>query len=175
MPNHVYCIITTEKTKELQMLHEQSKDLSGGLAQLLMPRPKDQDKDWYEWNLQNWGTKWGFYEQEIDNDTMRFTTAWSLISDELLEKIIEVFPDLHFYYEEEQGWGGEIICDNGKKISDSFYDIPPFGDEGKLGDAYVYCLEEDYEKEGETFTKGWYYDFNLYNKVDEQNVNKITR
>lgn len=33
---------------------------------------------WYEWNVQNWGTKWGAYDLEIrDDSTVKFETAWS--------------------------------------------------------------------------------------------------
>lgn len=34
---------------------------------------------WYEWNVANWGTKWGAYDAVIDDraDRLEFDTAWS--------------------------------------------------------------------------------------------------
>src|SRR5690606_21345130 len=38
--------------------------------------------DWYEWRLENWGTKWNAYSQSLEREsdlsaTLRFDTAWS--------------------------------------------------------------------------------------------------
>ena len=56
MPNHVYNTLITEKPLTVKILHEQSKELNGGLAMLVMPRPTDQEENWYIWNCNNWGT-----------------------------------------------------------------------------------------------------------------------
>lgn len=33
---------------------------------------------WYEWNIANWGTKWGAYNHSMDHErAIRFDTAWS--------------------------------------------------------------------------------------------------
>ena len=45
-------------------------------------------ENWYNWNCENWGTKWGAYETEFkDNDILFFCTAWSKPSDKLLNKL----------------------------------------------------------------------------------------
>ena len=83
MPNHVYNTLITEKPLTVKILHEQSKELNGGLAMLVVPRPTDQEENWYAWNCDNWGTKWGCYDQQIvgqNNEMISFTTAWDTIS-----------------------------------------------------------------------------------------------
>jgi hypothetical protein len=46
----------------------------------LIPRPKKEEKNWYNWNINNWGTKWdveatSHYEDETSLE-MEFDTAW---------------------------------------------------------------------------------------------------
>jgi hypothetical protein len=63
----------------------------------------------YDWNVANWGTKWGFCdcvveEEEEDSIMYSFSTAWSPI-DKVITKMSEVFPNLLFEYfgDEESG------------------------------------------------------------------------
>jgi len=32
---------------------------------------------WYPWSLEHWGTKWNAYSQTIEDESLRFDTAWS--------------------------------------------------------------------------------------------------
>jgi hypothetical protein len=34
-------------------------------------------KDWYDWSVANWGTKWNSYENYMGEDSISFQTAWS--------------------------------------------------------------------------------------------------
>lgn len=48
----------------------------------LRPRPTDQDDNWYDWNCQNWGTKWDMtiidFNREDDYTVwVSFESAWS--------------------------------------------------------------------------------------------------
>lgn len=72
---------------------------------------------WYDWNVSNWGTKWDAYEVEVQTNensplfaVYRFTTAWSPPIP-VFEAIAQQHPEIEMdiQYEEEQGWGGEII------------------------------------------------------------------
>ena len=102
MPNHVRCYITTTKQNVIK-IKELIKDKENGLAEALVPMPQEirnTDKsfpkefgkklnndsaklidkyrfdNWYDWSVQNWGTKWGCYENEIEDKYYSFTTAW---------------------------------------------------------------------------------------------------
>lgn len=82
--------------------------------------------DWYNWNNNNWGTKWDVavssdneypdtrMEGPVDNGDNKvvyynFNTAWG-VPDEALTNLSSQYPDLLFTlsYEEETGWGGEM-------------------------------------------------------------------
>lgn len=58
-------------------------DDDGDLLNWMVPRPADQEDDWYNWNITNWGTKWPitdvYFEQPPDEDTIEFSfsTAWA--------------------------------------------------------------------------------------------------
>lgn len=67
---------------------------------LLRPRPADQEENWYDWNCENWGTKWDV-NIDLQSEAMTrlsdnslsfwFDTAWS--------------PPIAFYeYITELGW-----------------------------------------------------------------------
>jgi len=53
---------------------------------ILRPRPADQEENWYDWNIENWGTKWDV-NLDLQNDAVTrtsdnslslwFDTAWS--------------------------------------------------------------------------------------------------
>lgn len=61
--------------------------------------------DWYEWALENWGTKWGTYDHEWDEGTMilHFQTAWSPMNDEVLKRLGNFFRGAKLHMEEESG------------------------------------------------------------------------
>jgi len=84
--------------------------------------------NWYDWNIRNWGCKWdvGIADDNHFVDTSmdelkdggvqyNFDTAWSPPS-EAIEKLSTQHPNVTFrlYYEEEQGWGGEVEYINGE-------------------------------------------------------------
>ncbi len=168
MPNHVYNTLhSTNKPHTMELLHNSSKELNGGLAMLLMPRPKEEEDNWYHWNIDNWGTKWGCYDQDVEGDQLHFTTAWGSISDELLDLIGLHFPNFIFEYEEEQGWGGQIIYKNGELFQKEEYDIPNWDCIGETEDgSEVYRLAENYIKPNDCYDSGWYYYQNLEEPVD---------
>ena len=65
------------------------------------------DDRWYNWRVQNWGTKWDAYTMEIDDTDMphgfevNFETAWSP-PEEVCHAIREQFDDLSisWFYDE---------------------------------------------------------------------------
>ena len=78
MPNYCDNRVTIIGHKEdLDILEEEKLTFSK-----FVPRPADQEENWYEWNNAHWGTKWEHAEYEM---TMRddhvlvahFRTAWA--------------------------------------------------------------------------------------------------
>lgn len=113
---------------------------------LLRPRPADQEENWYEWNCENWGTKWDanltvdveFESMERISDNMlsfTFDTAWS--------------PPIALYdYISDLGWNVEALYYEfgagflGKYSdgSDAYWEVD-FGDENF--EEFVNELPED--------------------------------
>ena len=47
---------------------------------------------WYDWAIENWGTKWEATEIGCDKNTIIFDTAWST-PEPIFEKLSELLPD----------------------------------------------------------------------------------
>jgi len=79
------------------------------------------DKNWYDWNIKNWGTKWDASEPELMKETERmliynFLTAWSPPI-EWLEKVTKLYPALRFkltYNEPGMAFHGRAKAYQGK-------------------------------------------------------------
>lgn len=70
-------------------------------------KPVDPSQAWWDWRVQNWGTKWELNEVELIDESedyllYRFDTAWSPPV-KWLEKVAKDYPELDFRlkYEEE--------------------------------------------------------------------------
>lgn len=78
----------------------------------IKPRPSIYNEDWYEWNVANWGTKWGakellFYVSDNRREVeINFDTAWSPPTP-ILDAIHELGLDVQAeFYEQEGGYEG---------------------------------------------------------------------
>lgn len=117
--------------------------------------------DWYNWALNAWNTKWGAYDQEWDEGSLHFTTAWSPVHLHLIEELCELIQDDVFYYwEEEQGFGAEVMTKDFKIDENDEYDLPKFGDQivvkrDEYTDEY-WELETPYYKLGKEYPTGYY-------------------
>jgi hypothetical protein len=75
--------------------------------------------NWYNWNHDNWGTKWDACEVVMElgarATSYKFKTAWAPPTP-VLEAMWKQFPQLRFevWFEEEQGWGGQVHVEDGK-------------------------------------------------------------
>lgn len=64
--------------------------------QHFVPMPEEEKENWYDWKLENWGTKWDSHDVTIsegDEHSMRvyYTTAWDP-PHAFLEKFLEKYP-----------------------------------------------------------------------------------
>lgn len=85
--------------------------------------------NWYNWNVSHWGTKWDV-EGEVDRTdptrvVISFDTAWGA-PDPAIDVLASMYPSLVFSleYEEEQGWGGEILWEEGEGNQIREWDVP---------------------------------------------------
>lgn len=121
--------------------------------------------NWYDWRIANYGTKWGDYDNEVEDGNVRFTSAWSPINDAMLDRLSIILPDFVFTYEEEQGWGGEIEYKNGERVEEHSFDIPSW--EEVEDEDEITFLSEDHTQFGETYVRGYYNYYSLYDFLGE--------
>lgn len=91
--------------------------------------------DWYDWNNSNWNTKWSARDADLEEWVhpdleyyelrYGFNTAWDA-PHPVIKTLSEQYPtlEIRFYYEEEQGWGGEYLIKGGKMLWQTEWDIP---------------------------------------------------
>jgi hypothetical protein len=97
--------------------------------------PRGDRKDWYEWSINNWGTKWDACESEILNNdinffSVSFESAWSPPI-AWIDNIMQDFPDLCFILEyQELGmcFGGRLSAQYEVIWEDAHWDIEPASD-----------------------------------------------
>lgn len=71
-----------DKAKIDEVFAALSDEQNGELFYRLRPRPADQEDNWYNWNIENWGTKWDIHTidfERYDDNTIwiSFETAWA--------------------------------------------------------------------------------------------------
>lgn len=127
MPNHVQNIVALkgDELKIREMLETIKNDDYGlGTVDFNKVIPMPESCDWYEWSINNWGTKWTAYgyDKNTDyskNENLWFQTAWSA-PHPVIEKLAQTYPEISFKHEwadEDLGMncgkreysGGEII------------------------------------------------------------------
>ena len=94
--------------------------------------------NWYDWQLNTWGTKWNAYSQEsLSENSFKFETAWATPSNFLLN-FSAMFPEVTFemkYADEDMGYNvGEYHVKDGEII---LMEQPEGGSE----EAYKMALE----------------------------------
>ena len=97
-----------------------------------VPIPEEKKNDWYNWNCQNWGTKWDAYDVDIDDNndifTYYFNTAWSPPTS-WLNEVASKYPNLDFtleYSEPGCDFGGKMNFINGEITLDESYNLSEY-------------------------------------------------
>lgn len=77
--------------------------------------------NWYDWNCENWGTKWNSYSNEkLAWNKFKFQTAWNAVP-QLIEYISKEFPNatiIYTYADEDSGYNtGRYMFYNGEVMS----------------------------------------------------------
>jgi len=98
-----------EREKKIEKLKKENFDKYGA-------------QDWYDWCVANWGTKWGCYDGQINEQSLWFASAWSppipVIAQ--LSKKINISLRL-IYIEEGDYFCGEYIANPDGQNIDNFY------------------------------------------------------
>lgn len=105
---------------------------------------------WYDWNCENWGTKWDasnvdIYEHGKSHKQFTFSTPWAPPLP-VLVALSEQYPNLHIEldWEEEQGFGGTYVFTKGVGVETDSYDVP--------------STHAEHEERGKTCICEWDYD-----------------
>ena len=84
-------------------------------------------KDWYDWSIAKWGTKWNAYQTEIGKTYIKFDTAWS--SPDSFFRVLSNYINFTVAYADEDIWSENIgireyannssfdICDDISKMA----------------------------------------------------------
>jgi hypothetical protein len=92
----------------------------------VIPRPANQDHNWYEWNTANWGSKWDLSDPRRDDSEWEqgivrysFESAWSPVV-EVISALAKEHKKLSFtysYWEGGSDFWGEHDYKKGKEVS----------------------------------------------------------
>lgn len=116
--------------------------------------------DWYDWRINNWGTKWNAYETDIDcfdgSVVLSFYTA-NHGAIPVIKKLVEMFPNLEFFYK----YADEVIaCNCGEVYGvDGSCSVKFVDDESDEAMAlYIECWQEEWDNFKKT-EDGWIYNW----------------
>jgi len=120
---------------------------SPDVFQIIHPRPKEEDENWYEWNNENWGTKWdmrvnGF---NFENEELTFCgdTAWNAPTG-ILNKLVSLgFNMKHLFASmENDDWGYHIHRNEGLTFP---YKRQHLGNAHRMRDSNLEEFNQQYE------------------------------
>ncbi len=130
MPNWCNCKLTIEDCSPELAAYLKENGLSFNKIKPTPPEMLDNESDsWYQWRIDNWGTKWDLSEQEqsdvakdlISEDigfTASFDTAWNPPCQAIVA-LSSMFPNDEFalhYLELGMGFAGSAYISNGKSV-----------------------------------------------------------
>jgi len=115
MPNHVTNVISfPNDEKKVDEIRSFMTDEASGLEfdfNKLIPMPeyifrgnlgaeeryKYGKDNWYDWSIENWGTKWNAYTIRWFSSCVWFETAWTSVP-KIVKALSEKFPDVEMNY-----------------------------------------------------------------------------
>jgi hypothetical protein len=142
MPNHcTNNIVITGSNFNLKIFWDALKKFKGyeeneegeiSIFSSFLPMPEElqnatspgDSPNWYDWAIENWGSKWGDYDTDLDFDGDRitgcYTSAWGPCN-EGIKTVSALFPKLTFevnYHELGMMFIGAQVCENGEEIAE---------------------------------------------------------
>jgi len=137
-------IVSQQEYDKWVMNEKKDEDIFGSNRCITQQMSDDMKKkygadNWYDWAINNWGTKWNAYDIHIVDDQVTFHTAWSTPFRAMV-KLSEAFPDVVIsvrYYDEDFGANvGEYELRNGQLEDEN---VPDNGSE----EAYRLAIDID--------------------------------
>ena len=101
MPNWCSNHVEVSHTDPSKIIEFEKACKTGSLFNHFVNRPLEEEDNWYQWNIDNWGTKWDVDADDIDFERVdgqvhaSFDTAWG--------------PPLAFYRSLEEDHGYKVI------------------------------------------------------------------
>lgn len=123
------------------------EDNSPDVFQIIHPRPKEEDDNWYEWNNENWGTKWDMrvYGFNFQDEELTFCgdTAWNAPIG-ILNKLVSLgFNMKHLFASmENDDWGYHINRNEGLPFP---YKIHHLGNAHRINHSDLEEFNHQYE------------------------------
>ena len=116
--------------KKLHKIRNENNKVEDLLKTFVSMPKKSNPDDWYNWNCDNWGTKWDACESyinhnDIDFFSVTFDTAWSPPI-EWIKYIMKDFPDLRFSLEYDEpgcAFGGNLQAQYKLIWEDNIWDL----------------------------------------------------
>jgi hypothetical protein len=160
MPNNITNIlkITGPRNQINSIIGNSESDFTFGYS---VPRPPEAEIinnwDWYNWQINNWGTKWDAYDTVFcSNDyndnyaELNFQTAW-LPPSQWFKHTVELFPELQFelyWLDEDYPNSGQFVASNGKFDAEEYYSsINNFEEAKEFAKKYFPDTYDMYERE----------------------------
>ena len=97
--------------------------------------------NWYDWSIENWGTRWNSEDAEVDANEILFLTAWSSC-DPVIAALAKMYPTMRIvytFYEPGMCFCGQRVYENGK-ITFSFdgdYCENPYWEDDEEANEYI--------------------------------------
>lgn len=161
MPNWVSVVLSVEGNvkevnkfvKEVQRTKDEATDEFDDnplCFQKIIPRPANKSDDWYNWNIANWGTKWGACRTEFDIKeqgkealaTYNFDTAWSF-PEPIINKLITKYKKLTFQFTGDEESNSFWVTGEGAngEASIEYGEFETCEDFQAFGKTHHYCPE----------------------------------
>lgn len=86
-------------------------------------------KDWYDWCVEHWGTKWNacdtaIVECEDGTVVVRFCTAWSQPEPEMMDELFKKFSGKHRFECAYEDFDGTFYDEHGRAVDESeFFEV----------------------------------------------------
>ncbi len=148
MPNWCTNFFIVEGEGVEQFVEDTKNEMGQFSFNVLVPLPEDQKENWYDWQVENWGTKWDtesrFTIHEDGSASAAMQTAWSPPI-AWVRAVAKLYPHLTFTLEyEEIGmlFAGKLIIKGEEIVEEKYIEAKT------LEDFFDLCVDVlNYDKE----------------------------